>query len=1249
MKKILFALLSFLSLSITAQDDINFTPDQNGVTTLTCNGFIIDSGGQGGPGYGNNELITITICPDTVTTGDNSLFITVVFNVFDLDPTNLGTQQNPNIDQMLVFDGTSTNANLLGNYSVNDLQNIPIGATNLNGSGCLTFQFYSNAQGTGAFAGLATCEQPCEAPVANADIIDGDTPDSIRVCIGEPITFDATASTAAAGFTIDEYSWNFIDGTVDNTTGSVITHTYQNPGYYAVQLTITDDNNCSNLNVAPLKVYVSEYPTFVNFPADTIVCVGDQLELTGIEDFGVYDTTWTGFPGSNTIEDGCLEDELGVAQSIPVTYTEFDPSAVIGSVDDIESVCLNMEHSFMGDLVIQLTCPNGTTINLQEQGGGGTQIGVPDQADNINCETGEGAGEGWDYCWDSQATETWLEWVDANGFGQTLEEGTYEPVESFDPLVGCPLQGTWQITVFDNWLADDGQIFEFGVTFDPSFYPDIVEFDNTVGESADSSFWDLSGENIISSTPDLNTINVEFPVSGQFSYTYEVINNFGCGFDSTVVVTVVDPPVITAGPDLNVCDQPVTLQASVDGATGDCDQVAGNYVYCYETDDTIIETFCPDNPGDGTLLEMVFNGGTLGFFGNILTVYDGDNTFAPVLGAFFDGDLTGETFVATNPNGCLTFELVSGFFGGSCADGFEEAIDISISCDGGAGLVWSWSPTSGLDNPNVQNPSVFVQQATVYTVSAYIPGQEGCIATDEVLVAPDQSADPGIDNDTTLCYNNATSLLISYLDGNPAGGGTWFDNDAGQPFPSDQLSPSDYPNGANFDLTYTVSNGTCQNSSNLQINILPVTDNSCCQTNANAGPDAVACALTHQLQADIPVGIGTWSGNPDLVFSDINDPQATVTAPSPGGTYTLTWTDFNGQLCEASDVVEIVLADSLNITVVPEDAVCFGECTGTAVAIPSGGTSSNGLYSIDWSGGVSGGVSIVQDSLCIGLWKATITDNVGCVDSTFFAISQPEQMDLVTLGSPALCKDSCNARVELNSPDAVEYTYNSGMSWTSENVGYVCPDTVATVGIRNELGCILLDSLILDNPVAFEADFNINPNPTTVMNTLITFQDISRPGPIAKTTFLLGDPVFAEETARISSYKFPTDTAGEYLITLISESEFGCIDTTSKFLTINDDLLWFIPNSFSPNGDGINDIWKPIGNTVDLTSFSCKVYDRWGRTVFATTNIEEGWNGAGQSSGEFFGDTDVYTYVLEITSATTEEKFELTGFITLIR
>jgi len=1242
-----------VGIMILSLDNLNaqiFTM-QNG-DVQTCTGVFQDDGGTNE--YGTNQTLTFTICPDNP--GD---VISVEFVAFALFQS-----PNPNNSDFLsIFDGDNAGAATLGDYTGNSLQGVPVTGTVMNATGCMTFVFSSGPNSTAGagWEALISCTTPCANPTA-ASVITDPAPEgafqSVGVCLGQEITFSDNGSFPASGFNLELWEWNFGDGSIDTIpSSSDITHAFDEPGEYLVGLSVIDDNGCRSLNLDPLQILVSTIPLF-NTEFETPICIDNPANINGNP---VQSITWTALPPQTVAGQTYLADGAGFSYSTSLVFDFFEPGAVLESCDDFLNVFVNMEHSFLGDLGFFLTCPDGTTVNMltfDVNSGGGTFLGEPVD-DFQGSPDGLDQGVGYDYGWSPSSTNgfiwdpdnsTEIDFITTSGeetSGNIVNPGLYESEEDLCNFVGCPLNGEWTFSVSDNLGADDGYIFEWGIEWNPSLFPDVTTFTPVVGLESDSSFW--QGPNIINTSDNGNSIDIIHDTPGFYEYTFFATNNFACTFDTTIVIEAVEGPEITAGPDLNVCEDPVTLQAGVVGATGVCSQDAGTYTYCYEDNQDILVTYCPDNMGDGiTFMELTFVSGTNENGIDDIFVYDGpDDSFPLIASPVLDGN-PGQSFVATNPTGCISFEITPD---GSidCAGGFEEPIVVSVGCSGASGLVWEWTPVDGLSNPNVPNPEVFVTQPTVYTVSAFPEGLPGCVITDQVLVAPDQDVNPGVDNDTTLCYNNTTSLLLSYLDGSPAGGGTWTDNNTGAPFGADQITPTDFPNGATFDLTYTVTNGLCENSSNLQITILPVTDNSCCQTNANPGPDAVACALTYQLQGDIPVGIGTWSGDPELIFSDVNDPQATVTAPSPGGTYTLTWTDFNGQLCSNSNTVEIVLADSLELVVVPEDAICFNECSGTAVAIPSGGTSSNGLYSIEWSGGVSGGVAILQDSLCFGTWKATVTDNVGCVDSTFFEIGQPEPMELTALGSPALCRDSCNARVVLNSPDAVEYSYNGGMTWVLDNVGFICPDSLTDVGIRNELGCELFDSLFLDNPVAFTADFNVNPSPTTIQNPLVTFQDISVPGPIARTRFLIGDPVFAEENSRISSYRFPTDTAGEYLITLISESENGCIDTTSNILTINDDLLWFIPNSFSPNGDGINDIWKPIGSTVDLSSYSCKLYDRWGRQVFHTTNIEQGWNGDSAQNDEFFADSDVYTYVLEITSATTEEKFEITGFLTLIR
>src|SRR5436190_2470450 len=162
----------------------------------TCSGAIVDSGGEGGPGYSNNESFTTTICPDTPGQGVNLNFI-----IFDLSLAGPAP-----VDQLTIYDGSSTADPVIGTYTGNQLQGQFILSSPTNPTGCLTLAFTSNANGTGAFAASIVCYTPCLPPTAVATMGE---PAPALVCVGETMTFDASASYAAPGFSIAQFDWDF--------------------------------------------------------------------------------------------------------------------------------------------------------------------------------------------------------------------------------------------------------------------------------------------------------------------------------------------------------------------------------------------------------------------------------------------------------------------------------------------------------------------------------------------------------------------------------------------------------------------------------------------------------------------------------------------------------------------------------------------------------------------------------------------------------------------------------------------------------------------------------------------------------------------------------------------------------------------------------------------------------------------------------------------------------------------------------
>lgn len=356
---VLFLLLG-MTLGSSAQ--VSYSITEGAINA--CSGALLDSGGQGASGYGNNENQTAVVCPDIPGESISLQWITA----------NLSTAGTNPIDRIRIWDGDNTSAPLLGEYTGTQLQGQIIGASSTNPTGCLTVQFTSNNTGTGVFAAAITCYSPCERPTAVANMSE-QVP--AMVCVGEMVQFDGSGSYAAPGYTLTQYTWDFADGTT--ALGANVSHSFAEPGEYVVQLNLLDDNNCVNSNLVDLQVLVSTTPTFTGTIQSLETCLGAIVDLDAV----VTPTTWTGQPVNNFGPPVQLPDDQGIPFSSEIIFTQFSPGQTLLNTNDLISVCASMEHTFIGDLVISLACPNGQSVTFHQQNGGGTDLGQP------------GAGSAW--------------------------------------------------------------------------------------------------------------------------------------------------------------------------------------------------------------------------------------------------------------------------------------------------------------------------------------------------------------------------------------------------------------------------------------------------------------------------------------------------------------------------------------------------------------------------------------------------------------------------------------------------------------------------------------------------------------------------------------------------------------------------------------------------------------------------------------------------------------------------------------
>jgi len=194
------------------------------------------------------------------------------------------------------------------------------------------------------------------------------------------------------------------------------------------------------------------------------------------------------------------------------------------------------------------------------------------------------------------------------------------------------------------------------------------------------------------------------------------------------------------------------------------------------------------------------------------------------------------------------------------------------------------------------------------------------------------------------------------------------------------------------------------------------------------------------------------------------------------------------------------------------------------------------------------------------------------------------------------------------------------------------------------------DSLIKEDYIDIypvpTASFSMNPQPTTILATEINFNDESDGRIIRWEWNFAGFDTSMERSPR---YLFPDEKEDTYPVRLDVYSDKGCQDDTIRVVSINAEYYLYIPTSFTPNGDGKNDTWKPLGTGFERDYYHVIVFDRWGKLVFETYDYDQYWDGVSAGTDEI-APNGVYTW--KITTGDKKDvkkRHERFGNVTIIK
>ena len=137
-----------------------------------------------------------------------------------------------------------------------------------------------------------------------------------------------------------------------------------------------------------------------------------------------------------------------------------------------------------------------------------------------------------------------------------------------------------------------------------------------------------------------------------------------------------------------------------------------------------------------------------------------------------------------------------------------------------------------------------------------------------------------------------------------------------------------------------------------------------------------------------------------------------------------------------------------------------------------------------------------------------------------------------------------------------------------------------------------------------------------------------------------------KDTSSLSNPTYTYPEIGNYFTYLKVTSNHGCVDSIAKKITVVEDVTFFIPNSFTPNGDGNNEIFMAKG--VGIKKFRMDIFDRWGQLIYTSTDVFQGWDGKSKKGGDILPQ-DVYVYKISVTNNNSSKPKQYTGHVTLMK
>lgn len=553
----------------------------------------------------------------------------------------------------------------------------------------------------------------------------------------------------------------------------------------------------------------------------------------------------------------------------------------------------------------------------------------------------------------------------------------------------------------------------------------------------------------------------------------------------------------------------------------------------------------------------------------------------------------------------------------------------------GASYTISWTPANIVSSTSSISTNACPPGDQMLTATV-TEGNSGCWGADSIFITVNP-LDPAFSYPiTSFCNDNAT--VTPTITGDPGGLFSANSPDIALDPNTGDIDPINSLPGV-YDITYT-PHPNCIDNSTVSIEIFPLPA-------VDAGTDLTLCP------GDDAVLNG--SGATTYVWDNgVTDGQ--TFSPTTTQTYTVIGTDNNG--CESTDDVIV--------NVLPSDDPSFSYVAGLDYCMDD----NNPVTDIT---GLAGGLfsyTPLNGSTTIDLNSTTGEINLGTSN-----VGTYEIMYNTTVLN--LCPDSSTLVIELHAnPDAtftanaftgcapqqiIFNTTNTSMTdqcvWDFSNgaSSFDCDYAPAnfdagvydiTVTVTSEIGCqsTLTYNDYIDITAVPVAEFSPSLSVTNIEFTEISFNNYSSN---ASTYYWTFGEAGTSSTEIDPVYIYP-ETPEQYIVTLLAYSDNGlCADSTQKTIRINDILTYYVPNTFTPNGDAFNNEFKPVFTSgFDYWNFHMTLFNRYGEIIFESFNSDQGWDG---TYGGKIVPEGVYIWQIEFGEELNDKIHAIRGHVTVLK